>query len=268
MYSNVPVINGGDDSHRHPTQTLTDLYTIMRRKGQIARLKVGICGDLKFGRAAHSVAYGLARFGAELVHIAPDLLRMPDYVNHRLKHVYGTQPYETESIEEVIGELDVIYVTRIQKERLPEGFDYESIKHSYSIDSAIMDKAKGDALILHPLPRVNELAYELDSDPRAAYFEESANGVPIRMALVASLLGLKENVKVEHAASLFVLDNQVITPKTSFDELPCSNPKCITRNESYLRHETEMITDVPCCAYCGQFKPIADCGLKLNTKQT
>lgn len=244
MYSTVPVINGGDNSHRHPTQTLIDLYTVMKRKGRISGLKAGICGDLKFGRTAHSLAYGLARFGAELVHIAPEPLRMPDYVNHRLKHLYGTEPYETESIEEVIGELDIIYVTRIQKERLSENFDYDSIKDSYTIDKAIMKDAKKDALIMHPLPRVNELAYELDTDSRAVYFEESANGVPVRMALIASLLGLVEGV----------LNEQSTIPEAEFDESSCPNKKCITNVEDYLRCETEMIAGMPCCSYCGYLK--------------
>lgn len=248
MYSDVPVINGGDDSHRHPTQTLTDLYTILKRKGEIAGLKAGLCGDLKFGRTAHSLAYGLARFGAKIVHITPELLRSPDYVNHRLKHVYGVEPYETSSIEEVIGELDIIYVTRIQKERFSKDFDYESIAQSYSIDREVMAKAKDDALIMHPLPRVNELAYELDDDLRAAYFEQSANGVPVRMALIATLFDVAP-CRSERAPTVSLL-----TPETDLDDRPCPNPKCVTNKESYLPHETEVIANVPCCAYCGQFK--------------
>jgi len=244
MYSNIPVINGGDDSHRHPTQTLTDLYTITRRKGQIAGLKVGICGDLKFGRTAHSLAYGLARFGAKLVHIAPEPLRMPDYVNHRLKHVYGVEPYETDSIDEVIAELDIIYVTRVQKERLPKNFDYKSVTNNYTINLDIMKNAKEDTLIMHPLPRVNELAYELDNDPRAIYFEESANGVPVRMALIVGLLGLKDGL----------LNSDSLSPKTISDELVCSNPKCVISKEKYLLNKAEMIAGVTCCDYCGQFK--------------
>ncbi|CAI8042031.1 Aspartate carbamoyltransferase [Geodia barretti] len=145
-YSNVPVINGGDGSHRHPTQALTDLYTILQRKGRIEGLTVGICGDLRYGRAAHSLALGVARFGGKLLHISPDGFQMPEWVSTRLKHLY--------ELSDVIGELDVIYVNRLQEERLPPEISPEAARGSYLVDVAVMNYAKPDAIIMHPLPRV------------------------------------------------------------------------------------------------------------------
>ena len=245
-YSNVPVINGGDGSHRHPTQALTDLYTILQRKGRIEGLTVGICGDLRYGRAAHSLALGVARFGGKLLHIAPDGFQMPEWVSTRLKHLYGQKPIETNQLTNVIGELDVIYVNRLQEERLPPEISPEAARGSYLVDVAVMDYAKSDAMIMHPLPRVNELAYELDDDPRAAYFEQSANAVPVRMALVASLLGLEQLVLTQPPTRQIVSDQQA-----------CENPNCVTNHERYLEPETEAITGSPSistCAYCGVLK--------------
>ena len=245
-YSNVPVINGGDGSHRHPTQALTDLYTIIQRKGRIEGLKVGICGDLRYGRAAHSLALGVARFGGHLIHISPDGFQMPEWVSTRLKHLYGLEAAETNQLSDVIGELDVIYVNRLQEERLPPGISPEDARGSYLVDVAIMDYAKPDAMIMHPLPRVNELAYELDEDSRAAYFDQSANAVPTRMALLASLLGLEQLVLTQPPTRKIVSDHQT-----------CENPNCVSNHERYLDPETEIIagaTAFSTCGYCGVVK--------------
>ena len=245
-YSNVPVINGGDGSHRHPTQALTDLYTILQRKGRIEGLTVGICGDLRYGRAAHSLALGVARFGGKLLHISPDGFQMPEWVSIRLKYLYDQEPAETNQLRDVIGELDVIYVNRLQEERLPPEISPEDARGSYLVDVAIMDYAKPDAMIMHPLPRVNELAYELDEDERAAYFDQSANAVPIRMALLASLLGLEQLVLTEPP-----------TRKMASDEQACENPNCVSHHERYLGSEAEIIAGalaISACAYCGVLK--------------
>ncbi len=245
-YSKVPVINGGDGSHSHPTQTLTDLYTIIQRKGRVEGITVGICGDLRYSRSAHSLALGVARFGGKLVHIAPDGFQMPKWTLVRLKHLYGQEPIEVNQLGDVIGELDVIYVNRLQEERLPPEVDPEAARGSYLVNATVMEDAKPDAMIMHPLPRVNELAYELDEDARAAYFEQSANGVPIRMALVASLLGLEQLVLT-----------QPPTREIVFDRRPCDNPNCVTNHESYLEPETETFVgtaQLPACAYCGAIK--------------
>ena len=162
------------------------------RIGLTKKVTVGICGDLRYGRAAHSFALAVARFGGNLVHIAPRGFQMPDWVLAKIKHLYGQVPKETSRLAQVIGELDVIYVNRLQEERLPADIDPETARSSYLVNADVMRDAKSDAMIMHPLPRVNELSYELDEDPRAAYFEQSANAIPTRMALIASLTGLEE----------------------------------------------------------------------------
>jgi len=246
-YSTVPVINGGDGSHRHPTQALTDLYTILQRKGGIEGIKVGICGDLRYGRSAHSLALAVARFGGRLVHIAPDGFQMPEWVLSRVKHLYGQEPLERSHLSDVIGELDVIYVNRLQQERLPPEIDREAASKSYLVNTAVMSGAKSDAIIMHPLPRVNELAYELDADGRAAYFEQSANGVPIRMALIARLLGLEQLILTQPPERKIASDNR-----------PCGNLNCVTAHEHYLEPETEMITDDLTTAVCARIAALSN----------
>ncbi len=240
-YANIPIINGGDGSHTHPTQALTDLYTIIRRKGQIEGLKVGICGDLRYGRAAHSFALAVARFGGELFHIGPCGLQMPPWVLARLRNCYMQRPLEVEQIQDVIATLDVIYVNRLQEERLPLHMDVVEVRGSYLLNAAVMAQAKPDAMIMHPLPRVNELSYELDDDARAAYFEQSANAVPIRMALISSLLGLEQLILTQPP-------ERHIVPSAVL----CENPNCVTRHETYLKPECEIFSDsLSTCAYCG-----------------
>ena len=246
-HTHVPVINGGDGSHTHPTQALADLYTIIRRKSEINGLTVGICGDLQFGRAAHSFALAVARFGGNLIHIAPKPLQMPPWVLAQLEQCHGQKPLEVESVTEVIDELDVIYVNRLQEERLPPNMDADAVRGSYLLNAAVMQHAKPDAMIMHPLPRVNELAYELDDDPRAAYFEQSANAVPVRMALIASLMGLEQLILTQPP-------ERDIAATTK----PCENGNCVTTHETYLTPERETVLgtlQLHACVYCGNLMP-------------
>ena len=186
----IPVINAGDGGHQHPTQTLTDLLTIRSLKGRLGDFTVGLCGDLKFGRTVHSLIKSLARCtGIEFVFISPEELRVPDYITDMLKS--RNIPYnEVIRLEDVIAELDLLYMTRVQKERFFNEEDYIRLKDFYILDAAKLALAGDDLLVLHPLPRVNEISVEVDSDPRAAYFKQAQYGVYVRMALILTLLGL------------------------------------------------------------------------------
>jgi aspartate carbamoyltransferase catalytic subunit len=189
-YADVPVINGGDGGHHHPTQTLTDLLTIRRLRGRFDGLTVGFCGDLKFGRTVHSLAKALSRYsGIRMIFISPPELRAPDYITQGILQKTGTPYLETDHLEKVMGELDVLYMTRVQRERFFNEEDYIRLKDSYILTMDKMAAAKDDMIILHPLPRVNEIALEVDADPRAAYFKQAKYGMYVRMALISSLLG-------------------------------------------------------------------------------
>lgn len=190
-FSEVPVINAGDGGHHHPTQTLTDLLTIRALKGGYKGLTVGFCGDLKFGRTVHSLAKGLARYpGNRMVFVSPAELRVPEYITRDVLRKEGIEYREEERLENVIGDLDVLYMTRVQKERFFNEEDYVRLKDSYILDAEKMRLAKKDMIVLHPLPRVNEISMEVDSDPRAAYFPQAKYGMYVRMALLASTLGV------------------------------------------------------------------------------
>lgn len=188
-YSSVPVINGGDGGHQHPTQTLLDLYSIQKKKGTLKGLNVMISGDLKFGRTTHSLAIALARFGANLFFASPPGLEMPDYIVNTLHEIYHMDPETSNDIRTFMNRSDVVYMTRVQRERLGE-MEYIKFRGSYVLTKEILNIAKKDTIILHPLPRVDEIAREVDEDPRAMYFEQAFNGVPVRMALIAILLGV------------------------------------------------------------------------------
>ncbi len=188
----VPVINAGDGGHNHPTQTLTDLLTIKREKGRLSNLTVGMCGDLKFGRTVHSLIGALSRYeNIDFVMISPDELKLPEYVRHNFfeknKRVY----IETRSLEEVMPRLDILYMTRVQRERFFNEQDYIRLKDSYILTPEKLKNAKKDLAIMHPLPRVNEISTAIDSDPRACYFKQVLNGKFIRMALMLKLLEVK-----------------------------------------------------------------------------
>ena len=192
MHSSVPVINAGDGGHNHPTQTLTDLLTIKTEKGRLDNLTVGFCGDLKFGRTVHSIIQALARYkGIKLVLISPDELKIPDYVKNDVMDKYGMEYVETNSLEDAMPELDVLYMTRVQQERFFNEDDYLRLRDSYILTLDKLSPAKKDLIVLHPLPRVNEISVDVDSDPRACYFKQVANGRYMRMALILKLLGIE-----------------------------------------------------------------------------
>lgn len=190
-YSTVPVVNAGDGGHHHPTQTLTDLHTIRSLRGSVAGLTIGFCGDLKFGRTVHSLVKGLSLYpGNRMVFISPPELSVPVYLTRDLLSRDGVEYTETDTLEQVIGDLDVLYVTRVQKERFFNEEDYVRLKDSYVLTKEKLRSAKDSLIIMHPLPRVNEIAMEVDADPRAAYFKQARYGMYIRMALIASILGV------------------------------------------------------------------------------
>lgn len=186
-----PIINAGDGGHNHPTQTLTDLLTIHRERGSLDHLTIGFCGDLMFGRTVHSLVTALARYeGIKFVFISPKELKLPEYLLENVVKKNHFSYVETASLEEAMPELDVLYMTRVQRERFFNEADYVRLKDTYILDEDKMKLAKPNMAVLHPLPRVNEIAVEVDSDPRARYFEQVANGKFIRMALIMKLLGL------------------------------------------------------------------------------
>ena len=195
MYSKIPVINAGDGGHNHPTQTMIDLLTIRQRKGRLDHLKVGFCGDLKFGRTVHSLVNSLVRYPEnEFYFVSPEELKVPDYlIEDTLKPAKAIY-HEVTSLEDTLPELDVLYMTRVQKERFFNEEDYIRLKDIYILDQEKLNLAKPDMPVLHPLPRVDEIATEVDADPRAAYFQQVLNGKFIRMALILSLLDLTDPV--------------------------------------------------------------------------
>lgn len=189
MASSIPVINAGDGGHQHPTQTLTDLLTIRSLKGRLNNLTIGLCGDLKFGRTVHSLIEALVRYtGIKFVLISPEELRVPSYIREDVLEKNHVEYQEVERLEDALPELDLLYMTRVQKERFFNEEDYVRMKDFYILDAAKMQLAGPDMLVLHPLPRVNEIAVEVDKDPRAAYFKQAQYGVYVRMALILTLL--------------------------------------------------------------------------------
>lgn len=188
--SGIPVINAGDGGHQHPTQTLTDLLTIRSMKGRLSDFTIGLCGDLKFGRTVHSLINALARYtGIRFIFISPEELRVPDYITDMLRD-RNISYEEVIRLEDVMPQLDLLYMTRVQKERFFNEEDYVRLKDFYILDSAKMSLAKKDMLVLHPLPRVNEISVDVDDDPRAAYFKQAQYGVYVRMALILTLLNI------------------------------------------------------------------------------
>ncbi|WP_102401133.1 aspartate carbamoyltransferase [Haloimpatiens massiliensis] len=193
MGADVPIINAGDGGHQHPTQTLTDLLTIRCKKGNLSNLTIGLCGDLKFGRTVHSLIKAMSRYeNNKFVLISPNELRIPDYIRTEILEKNNIEFIEVEKLEDVIGKLDILYMTRVQKERFFNEADYIRLKDSYILDNEKMSKAKEDMIVMHPLPRVNEIAYEVDSDPRACYFKQAKYGMFVRMALITKLLGVEK----------------------------------------------------------------------------
>ena len=193
LYSKIPVINAGDGGHSHPTQTLLDRMTIRRRKGRLDNLTIGFCGDLKFGRTVHSLIKSLARYdNVKFVLISPEELRVPDYIINEVLEPRGIPYIETRNLEGALPDLDILYMTRVQRERFFNEEDYIRLRDSYILTAEKLNLAPADMAVLHPLPRVNEITLDVDDDPRAAYFEQAQNGVYVRMALIMTLLGLKD----------------------------------------------------------------------------
>ncbi len=185
-FAEHPVINAGDGAGQHPTQTLLDLFTMAREFGDISGLNVALIGDLKYGRTVHSLAYILSKLGANLYLVSPPLLRMPKHIIREL----NKKPVETDKLEDILGEIDVFYVTRIQKERFPDPTEYRKVAGSYRITAKLLSSAKKNAIVMHPLPRVDEISSDVDPLPHARYFQQAFNGVPVRMALLALVLGV------------------------------------------------------------------------------
>ena len=192
LKSTVPIINAGDGGHNHPTQTLTDLLTIHCEKGRLENLTIGLCGDLKFGRTVHSLITAMSRYkNIKFVLISPDELKLPDYVKKDVLEKNNMEYVETKDIEEYLGDLDILYMTRVQKERFFNEEDYIRLKDYYILNKGKLKKAKNDLCIMHPLPRVNEISTDVDDDPRACYFKQANYGKYIRMALILKLLEVK-----------------------------------------------------------------------------
>ena len=194
-YTEVPFINAGDGGNQHPTQTLTDLLTIKSLKGSLENHTIGLCGDLKNGRTVHSLVKSMSRYkGIKFIFISPDELKMPKYIKDAIQE-QGHAYYETDNLDEVIGSLDILYMTRVQKERFFNEQDYIRLKDTYILDLKKLEKSKSDLIVMHPLPRVNEIATEVDDDPRAKYFDQVQNGRFMRMALILKMLGLENEVE-------------------------------------------------------------------------
>ena len=240
----IPVINAGDGGHNHPTQTLADLLTISREMGRLDNLTIGLCGDLKYGRTVHSLIEAMSRYsGIRFVLISPQELKIPGFIRYNVlerEHI----PYtEVSSLEEAMPQLDVLYMTRIQRERFDDPREYERLKDSYVLDTQKMELAKKTMCVLHPLPRVNEISVKVDDDPRAAYFRQALNGKFMRMALILKLLEEAQRNPLREA-----LDTEGL----EYDRV-CTNPKCITQTEQELPQLfrcTDKAADIHRCIYC------------------
>lgn len=235
LYSNVPVVNAGDGGHMHPTQTTADLTTITRLRGHVDGLAVGLCGDLKNGRTVHSLIKAMAKFeGIKFYLISPRELAVPDYVHSFMKS-NGQWNVEVTGLETVIPQLDVLYMTRIQRERFVDPLEYERNKGVYILTRRKLERGKKDLLVMHPLPRVDEIAIDVDDDPRAVYFDQARYGMFARMSLLADLANQPrmESGAVEIGVSPV-----------------CSNPNCITQTERYLPPLVKQNGGADCCAFC------------------
>ena len=247
--ANVPIINAGDGGHCHPTQTLADLLTIYREKGTFDNLTVGFCGDLKYGRTVHSLITALSRYNnVKIVLISPKELILPNYVKIGVIEKSGMEYYETDDLEKAIPDLDILYMTRIQRERFEDKSEYDRLKDAYVLTEEKMKAAKKDACVMHPLPRVNEISVKVDDDPRACYFKQVENGKYIRMALILKLLQeAKNSVKEDLLAGKEVF----------VGETRCENPRCISQTEQELAKLFKVVdkeANVCRCVYCEKRK--------------
>ena len=244
LKSTVPIINAGDGGHNHPTQTLTDLLTISCEKGRLDDLTIGLCGDLKFGRTVHSLISAMSRHkNIKFVLISPDELKIPEYVKEEILEKNKIEYIETNDLEKYMNELDILYMTRVQRERFSDEDEYLRLKDSYILNNLKLKNAKNDLCIMHPLPRVNEISTEVDSDLRAAYFRQVKYGKYIRMALILKLVNQNNENNVEK-------NN---TKKEIINEMKCKNPSCITTIEQELDHVfilTDEEKNIYRCKYC------------------
>ncbi len=240
--ASIPVINAGDGGHCHPTQTLADLLTIYREKGRLDNLTVGLCGDLKFGRTVHSLINAMSRYkNVRFVLISPEELKLPDYVKNGVLDKNGIPYEQTADLDAVIGKLDVLYMTRVQRERLASEEEYARLKDSYILTPEKLAKAKADTSVLHPLPRVNEISVKIDDDKRACYFKQVLNGKYMRMALILKLLSEKDKPQNEASPAEIIVD----------EGLRCTNRACITTCEQELEHAFVRSADGSFrCLYC------------------
>ncbi len=244
QYSEVPIINAGDGSHAHPTQTLTDLLTIRREKGRLNNLTIGFCGDLKFGRTVHSLIKALSRYeGINVVLIAPEELRLPSYIRREVCDKNHVPTREVATMEEVMPELDILYMTRVQKERFLDEEEFERLKDSFILNPERLRNAKKDMIILHPLPRVNEITRAVDNDPRAAYFRQVENGKFVRMALIYTLL---EWAKERPSTQTPRIGDDLVRS----DDMRCGNRQCISNCEDVDRLFRRTEAGDYRCAYC------------------
>jgi len=237
----IPIINAGDGGHCHPTQTLADILTIYREKGGLSGLTIGMCGDLKYGRTVHSLCNEMTRYeGNKFVMISPEELRIPDYTEEALRQS-GAEVEVTTDLEAALPELDVLYMTRIQRERFDDPEQYERLKDSYCLTLDKLNTAKEDMIVLHPLPRVNEISVKVDDDPRAAYFRQTLNGKLMRMALILTLLDAAKNpVKGGYWEKGEI-----------FEGGTCTNAKCVTKTEQELETAYYIAEDgTKRCRYC------------------
>ena len=243
QYAGIPVINAGDGSHAHPTQTLTDLLTIKREKGRFDNMTIGFCGDLKFGRTVHSLIKALSRYSnIKVILIAPQELRLPDYMLAEMAENSRLEFREVETMEEVMPELDILYMTRVQKERFLDEEEFNRVKDSFVLDPSKLRTAKSDMIVLHPLPRVNEITRAVDNDPRAAYFRQVENGKFVRMALIYTLLKWAEGEKL--AAVPDLAEGMFIDRS-----MKCPNSRCISATED-VDPLFVKAGDTCRCAYC------------------
>ena len=242
----VPVINAGDGGHNHPTQTLADLLTISRELGRLDNLTIGLCGDLKYGRTVHSLIEAMARYtGITFVLISPEELKLPNYIRYNVLHAHNIPYEEVTSLEEAMPQLDVLYMTRIQRERFDSLEEYEKLKDSYILDVEKMALAKKEMCVLHPLPRVNEISVAVDEDKRAAYFRQALNGKFMRMALILKLLEEAKNNPAREAMD---------TTDFVYDKV-CRNHKCLCQVEQELPQIfklTDKAANIHRCIYCEQ----------------
>mgnify|MGYP000896583581 FL=1 len=244
--ASIPVINAGDGGHNHPTQTLADLLTISREMGRLDNLTIGLCGDLKYGRTVHSLIEAMSRYkGIQFVLISPEELKIPGFIRYNVFENQGIPYTEVSSLEEAMPDLDVLYMTRIQRERFDDPWEYERLKDSYVLDTEKMKLAKKKMCVLHPLPRVNEISVKVDDDPRAAYFRQALNGKYMRMALILKLLDEAARNPAKEA---------IDTTGLEYDRV-CRNPKCITQTEQELPQLfrcTDKAAGIHRCIYCEQ----------------